>query len=129
MATIAGRRFLVPSVSCMEQLGAVLAKERCAGDIIFLNADIGMGKSCLARGYLKSALGDDNIRVPSPTFLLMNSYHDGNASSRSLWIHHMDFYRLPSLERADYDTFELEKKIKNGKHHGHYHLTNNHLSL
>ncbi|CAB9522767.1 threonylcarbamoyladenosine biosynthesis protein TsaE [Seminavis robusta] len=61
------------------------------GTTIFLDGDLGAGKTAFARGFLRSATGDDNLRVTSPTFLLVNVYP---ILGGSLEIHHMDVYRL-----------------------------------
>lgn len=44
------------------------------GDVIFLKGDLGTGKSVFARGFVRGALGDWEIDVPSPTYLLSNTY-------------------------------------------------------
>lgn len=44
------------------------------GDVIFLKGDLGSGKSVFARGFVRGALGDWKIDVPSPTYLLSNTY-------------------------------------------------------
>jgi hypothetical protein len=45
------------------------------GDVIFLKGDLGSGKSVFARGFIRGALGDWKMDVPSPTYLLSNTYH------------------------------------------------------
>jgi Threonylcarbamoyl adenosine biosynthesis protein TsaE len=44
------------------------------GDVIFLKGDLGSGKTVFARGFIRGALGNWNIDVPSPTYLLSNTY-------------------------------------------------------
>jgi hypothetical protein len=44
------------------------------GDVIFLKGDLGSGKSVFARGFVRGALGDWKVDVPSPTYLLSNTY-------------------------------------------------------
>lgn len=44
------------------------------GSIITLEGDLGAGKTAFARGFVRAAVGDWNIRVTSPTFLLSNTY-------------------------------------------------------
>jgi Threonylcarbamoyl adenosine biosynthesis protein TsaE len=44
------------------------------GDVIFLKGDLGSGKSVFARGFIRGALGNWNTEVPSPTYLLSNTY-------------------------------------------------------
>jgi hypothetical protein len=45
------------------------------GDVIFLKGDLGSGKTVFARGFIRGALGNWNIDVPSPTYLLSNTYY------------------------------------------------------
>jgi tRNA threonylcarbamoyladenosine biosynthesis protein TsaE len=57
----------------------------------------GAGKTCFSRGFIRGRTGHgsdtENVRVTSPTYLLLNTYpleEDG------INIHHMDLYRLSS---------------------------------
>lgn len=61
----------------------------CAGDIILLHGDLGMGKSVFSRAVIRSLCGDDNLEVPSPTFTLVQQY---DSEMASIW--HFDLYRL-----------------------------------
>jgi hypothetical protein len=45
-----------------------------AGSVIFLQGDLGAGKTCLARGFVRAAVQDWDQRVTSPTYLLSNVY-------------------------------------------------------
>jgi tRNA threonylcarbamoyladenosine biosynthesis protein TsaE len=72
-------------------LGAQLAKALAPGLKIWLEGDLGSGKTTLARGVLR-ALGHDGP-VKSPTYTLIESY----AVSR-ITLYHFDFYRLASPE-------------------------------
>jgi len=62
--------------------------------IIFLNGDLGAGKTTFVR-YFASAWNLQN-EVTSPTFTLMNQYQDEN-----FCISHFDLYRLDSAEEAE----------------------------
>jgi hypothetical protein len=49
-----------------------------AGSVIFLQGDLGAGKTCLARGFVRAAVQDWDQRVTSPTYLLSNVYQTGS---------------------------------------------------
>lgn len=51
---------------------------------------MGVGKSEIARGYIREATGDENTIVASPTFMIENQYE----CSDDRTIHHIDLYRL-----------------------------------
>jgi hypothetical protein len=44
------------------------------GLVLLLHGGVGAGKSTLARAYIRAAAGDPGLPVPSPTFLLQQSY-------------------------------------------------------
>lgn len=48
-----------------------------AGSVIFIQGDLGAGKTCLARGFVRAAVQDWDERVTSPTYLLSNVYQTG----------------------------------------------------
>lgn len=73
------------------KLGARLARELRAGDILLLEGDLGAGKSELARGVARG-LGVKEY-VTSPSFTILNVYHSGR-----LPLYHFDWYRLESEE-------------------------------
>lgn len=66
------------------------------GDVFALYGTLGMGKSVLARGFIQSLTGAEE--VPSPTFTLVQSYE-----APQFEIYHFDLYRLKSAE----EIFEL----------------------
>jgi hypothetical protein len=55
-----------------------------AGSVIFLQGDLGAGKTCLARGFVRAAVQDWNERVTSPTYLLSNVYQTGPPDQHTL---------------------------------------------
>jgi len=65
---------IIPTAEDMEEFGSILSLDCEAGDVILLGGDIGAGKTCLARGFVRRKTGDDNLRVTSPTYLLSNTY-------------------------------------------------------
>ena len=77
--------------SGMLQLGGILAKCITAGDLVFLNGDLGAGKTTLSRGFLR-ALGYAGT-VNSPTYAMVETYQ-----LESLLCHHFDGYRIKSAD-------------------------------
>lgn len=69
-----------------EQLGAALAKELHAGDVVALYGDLGAGKTAFVRG-MASVLAPD-AEVSSPTFTIAHEY-DGDIP-----LFHFDMYRI-----------------------------------
>jgi tRNA threonylcarbamoyladenosine biosynthesis protein TsaE len=78
------------SAAQTEALGAQLAGDLSAGDVVLLRGELGSGKTTLARG-IASALG---VRTPvtSPTFTIGNRYQ---GSERV--VSHIDLYRVAEL--------------------------------
>lgn len=72
-----------------EALGAHLARALAPGLCVFLDGDLGAGKTTLVRGLLR-ALGHTG-KVKSPTFTLLESYA---ISSLNFPLYHFDFYRF-----------------------------------
>jgi tRNA threonylcarbamoyladenosine biosynthesis protein TsaE len=73
-----------------EALGAELARELRAGDVVLLRGELGSGKTTLARGIAR-ALGVSGP-VTSPTFTIAHRYEGDRAV-----VSHVDFYRLAAL--------------------------------
>ena len=72
-----------------EELGALLAHVLKPGLTVFLDGDLGAGKTTLVRGLLR-AFGHAG-KVKSPTFTLLESYA---ISSLNFPVYHFDFYRF-----------------------------------
>lgn len=49
-------------------------QELSAGDVIVLDGSVGAGKSSFVRELIRSLVKDDGLVVPSPTYLLHQSY-------------------------------------------------------
>lgn len=98
----------VPTPEDMEDIGAVLSIGTGAGDAILLGGDLGSGKTCLSRGFVRARTGIRDIRVTSPTYLLSNTYV---AAEGDISIHHMDLYRL-SGKKGDLEPLDMTNVIK-----------------
>lgn len=94
-------RLVIPTADDMEEIGALLASitlllespstssraadasaANAAGQVIFLKGDLGAGKTAFARGFLRAATGDWQLRVTSPTYLLSNTYLASDAAAQ-----------------------------------------------
>lgn len=83
----------LPDLAAMEALGARIASQLRAGDVVALSGGLGVGKTTLARAII-AALGHEG-EVPSPTFTIVETY---DALVPPLV--HADFYRLKRPEEA-----------------------------
>lgn len=88
-------QFRIDSDQQMQQLGAQLAIASGGRGRIYLDGDLGTGKTTLVRGLIH-ALGH-NGAVKSPTFTLVEPYQIGDKN-----IYHFDLYRLSDPEELEY---------------------------
>ena len=72
-------------------LGARMAQDMKAGDVVLLEGELGAGKSEFARG-VAGGLGVTET-VTSPSFTILNVYESGRVP-----LYHFDWYRLESAE-------------------------------
>lgn len=77
-----------------EALGAELAAQLRAGDVVLVRGDLGAGKTTLVRGAAR-ALGVSDP-VTSPTFGIGHRYRGSLVT-----VAHLDLYRLAGLEHED----------------------------
>lgn len=84
-------KLTIPDEAAMQALGAQIAAWLLPGDIIFLQGELGAGKTTLMRGLLK-ALGV-NGPIKSPTYTLVESY-----KTPRFLLAHFDCYRLQDVD-------------------------------
>lgn len=85
------RDFKLPDEGATQRLGAALASCIVPGLVVYLEGDLGAGKTTLTRALLRT-LGYTGP-VKSPTYALVEVY----VVSR-LYLYHFDFYRFGSPE-------------------------------
>lgn len=76
------------------EYGARVARMARPGDVITLSGPLGVGKTALARGFIRS-LGHDGD-VPSPSFAIVQPYE---ALDPPVW--HVDLYRIEDPSEID----------------------------
>ena len=78
--------------------GALVGASLRPGTVVTIDAPLGLGKTCLAKGIAHGFGGVDPDGVTSPAFTLVNEYvgEDGMPA-----LYHMDFYRLDDLGTVD----------------------------
>lgn len=83
--------YFSPDEASTIAFGRKLAQMAKQGDVFALFGTLGMGKSVLARAFIQSLTGAEE--VPSPTFTLVQSY-----DAPDFEIFHYDLYRIKSPE-------------------------------
>jgi tRNA threonylcarbamoyladenosine biosynthesis protein TsaE len=87
------------SASETERAGRKLGATLQPRDVVYLNGNLGAGKTCFARG-IAEGLGAKAAEVASPTFSIVNEYAGANGA---IVLRHLDLYRVADTPR------ELEK--------------------
>lgn len=96
-------RLPLPDAAATEAMGGMLARGLAAraGLVVYLQGDLGAGKTTLVRGWLRALGVTGPIR--SPTYTLVEPYEIGGRS-----LLHMDLYRLSDAAELEqlgvYDT-------------------------
>lgn len=86
---------IIETPEAMDELGARIAAELVAGDLVLLNGELGAGKTTLTRG-IGAALAVRGT-VTSPTFVLARTHPRVDAPP----LVHVDAYRLSSAVELD----------------------------
>jgi tRNA threonylcarbamoyladenosine biosynthesis protein TsaE len=84
----------LPNLQATHDLGVRLGKTLNPGTVLLLTGDLGTGKTSLVQG-IGAGLGTVET-LESPTFTLLNEYHDGRVP-----LYHLDLYRLTPPEVAE----------------------------
>ena len=85
----------IPNEKAMMEFGGKIAEQFPKGGLVFLNGDLGAGKTTLVRGLLRH-LGYQGT-VKSPTYTLVEPYQIEQRQ-----IYHFDLYRLADPEELEY---------------------------
>jgi tRNA threonylcarbamoyl adenosine modification protein YjeE len=96
---------VIPTPDAMEELGATIARQLLAGDLVLLNGELGAGKTTLTRG-LGAQLGVRGA-VTSPTFVLARTHPRESGAP----LVHVDAYRLASALELDDLDIDFEQSI------------------
>jgi tRNA threonylcarbamoyladenosine biosynthesis protein TsaE len=97
-------QFFCPRQSDTEQLAQTLASACPPGMVVYLQGELGAGKSTFARAFIHT-LGFRGS-VKSPTYSLLEAYRLDNGAEAI----HMDLYRLADPEEVDYLALDAYEK-------------------
>ena len=90
-----GLQFRLADAEAQEAWGTHLAAACPANALIFLEGDLGAGKTTLVRGFLRGRGHAGSVR--SPTYTLIEPYELATGT-----VYHLDLYRLGHGEELEY---------------------------
>ncbi|EPJ52694.1 MAG: hypothetical protein OFPI_12960 [Osedax symbiont Rs2] len=88
-------QFYAEDEAAMLRFGQVLFTAMASEGVVFLQGDLGLGKTTLCRGVIRAA-GHSGV-VKSPTYTLVEPYEFSDSI-----IYHFDLYRLCDPEELEY---------------------------
>jgi len=88
-------QFYARDEDAMMRFGQVLFTAMASEGVVFLQGDLGLGKTTLCRGVIRAA-GHSGV-VKSPTYTLVEPYEFSDSI-----IYHFDLYRLCDPEELEY---------------------------
>lgn len=76
------------------EIARELGQKACAGDVICLIGDLGVGKTLFSQGFAQGIGVEENVN--SPTFTIVQEYDEGR-----LPLYHFDVYRIEDSEEME----------------------------